>query len=336
MVRVPKWEPLSGALARVVASGVPEDEAKSNISGAIAEREVHTRLTVLLETDVFVKWRQSMDIARGLGSGSKWKRLCDALARLTAIGIDKAQAKRSICRAIADRRIKIRFRVGREESMGSVGEPVAGTLRSGDEVEIPTDLDPEDLDWQHSHPLKPWRDARQPLAGLWHIEWIELLIENGDEAVDYFEGANVKVPPHLTPADFDWENSRPLKPWQVRPRGGRQDVWRSFSLPAVLLELSVSEIRNMLCVGEQADNKAEPPTTNVGQESTAIRALASSLRTNNGMTRADAEKWCKEAGYNLGKRAFARVWPEARDRAGLPRIAAPGRKRKSSRGNRPA
>jgi hypothetical protein len=46
----------------------------------------------------------------------------------------------------------------------------------GDAFQIPTDLKPEDLDWDHSRPKKPWlvRRGRFELPGFWELEWIEL------------------------------------------------------------------------------------------------------------------------------------------------------------------
>jgi hypothetical protein len=35
---------------------------------------------------------------------------------------------------------------------------------------------------------------------------------------EIFQRDSVVVPTHLRPTDFDWVNSRPLKPWRVRPR----------------------------------------------------------------------------------------------------------------------
>ena len=63
-------------------------------------------------------------------------------------------------------------------------------------------------------------------------------------------------------------------------------------------------------------------------ETAAIKALASYLKANNQLKRAEANDWCRKSGYDLTKRAFDRVWPEARERAGLGRIAPPGRKKK--------
>jgi len=72
-------------------------------------------------------------------------------------------------------------------------------------------------------------------------------------------------------------------------------------------------------------------STKARDESAAIKALASYLKSNPQMRRVEAVDWCHEHGYNSGTRAFDRVWPEARERAGLERIAPPGRKRKSPR-----
>ena len=157
--------------------------------------------------------------AQGPGSPPEWTQLPDVLARFTAVGIDAAQAKQSLCHAIAQRRIKVRCRV-------------ADILLSGDEVEIPTDLASDDLDWPQSRPVKPWRCAKD---GRGTVESIELLTPAISETVKYFESASVCVPPHLTRASFDWTKSRPLTPWPVRPRAARRDDWRSFSHPALLI-----------------------------------------------------------------------------------------------------
>jgi hypothetical protein len=94
------------------------------------------------------------------------------------------------------------------------------------------------------------------------------------------------------------------------------------------------DITDVFGGGEDIRHKRVPTTA--GQESLAIKALASHLKTNAQMRRADAAEWCEKAGHKLGKRAFERVWPQAREIAGLPRVAAPGRKPKSLRRNHPA
>jgi len=72
--------------------------------------------------------------------------------------------------------------------------------------------------------------------------------------------------------------------------------------------------------------------TTSGSESAAVKALASELMANPGLSRAMASDWCETQGYKLTGRGFqSRVWPEARKRAGLDPRASPGRKSKSSR-----
>jgi hypothetical protein len=67
-------------------------------------------------------------------------------------------------------------------------------------------------------------------------------------------------------------------------------------------------------------------------ETSAIEALASHLKSNPELTRAQAEQCCKAFGYAVSDRGFQnRVWPKARVQAGLPEKALPGRREKSSR-----
>ena len=79
---------------------------------------------------------------------------------------------------------------------------------------------------------------------------------------------------------------------------------------------------------ETTTRYGEEPAT-AGHETKAIKALALYLKDNPNSTRAAAADWCRKSRYKLGTRAFDRVWPQARETAGLERIGAPGRKRKS-------
>jgi hypothetical protein len=146
-----------------------------------------------------------------------------------------------------------------------------------------------------------------------------------------FDGANVKVPSRLTALDFDWRCSRPHRPWPIRLHGARRDEWRSFSQPALCIELRTVDVINVVLGGELRGNQAKQPTTTVAQESAAIKALASELQHNRDLKREDAATWCRRRGYNLTARGFKdRVWPQARAKAGLPTKGLPGRKRKSA------
>jgi hypothetical protein len=140
-----------------------------------------------------------------------------------------------------------------------------------------------------------------------------------------FSGGNVFVPAHLAPRDFDWARSRPIAQWRIGPRLGEHYFWDPENLPLDFIELWTADVAQVLC---NRDGDELPPATS-GRESAAIKALAGQLRADPKLKRSDAAHWCREHAYNLGKRAFDRVWPQAREKAGLPRNAAPGRKRKS-------
>lgn len=46
MAYTPDWEPLAGALSRVMAKGVGEDEAKLDLSGAVADGKIRVRVRI--------------------------------------------------------------------------------------------------------------------------------------------------------------------------------------------------------------------------------------------------------------------------------------------------
>jgi hypothetical protein len=77
--------------------------------------------------------------------------------------------------------------------------------------------------------------------------------------------------------------------------------------------------------------KPKLPLAKVKEEIAAIATLAPLLRHNPNLKFAEALGLCRES-YALSERGFrARIWPKAREAAGLPQIAPPGRKPKSSR-----
>jgi hypothetical protein len=67
-----------------------------------------------------------------------------------------------------------------------------------------------------------------------------------------FSGGNVGVPSHLAPTDFDWELSRPLRPWPIGPVGPQNYTWLSGweDQPIALVEISTVDVINVLCGGE--------------------------------------------------------------------------------------
>jgi hypothetical protein len=150
----------------------------------------------------------------------------------------------------------------------------------------------------------------------------------------FFDG-NVRVPPHLKPSDFDWVHSRPFAQWLIGPRRGEHYMWNWSNRPIDLIELSTSDVSRILCGGlaNATDKKGahRKTVTTVDQETIAAHALASHLRENRNLTREEAATWCQTQGFNLSRRGFqGRVWPNAREKAVLPRRAPAGRKNKSS------
>jgi hypothetical protein len=67
-------------------------------------------------------------------------------------------------------------------------------------------------------------------------------------------------------------------------------------------------------------------------ENAAIRALATYLKENPEVRREDAADWCRAEHFKFSYRGFqSRIWPAAREQAGLEAKAPVGRKRKLSR-----
>jgi len=67
-------------------------------------------------------------------------------------------------------------------------------------------------------------------------------------------------------------------------------------------------------------------------EKKAIELLVPLLEEHSDMSRDRAIKMLSEAGVKMSGKGFQhRVWPAARTRAGLPPLAAPGRKKKRDR-----
>jgi hypothetical protein len=94
-----------------------------------------------------------------------WEPLADVLRRvIIATGISEAEAKIDVCRAVADRKIEVRVRIGKDDY------GMAGRVFSGGNVEVPPHLGPTDLDWVNSHPFARW--AIVPTFGE-HYFWID-------------------------------------------------------------------------------------------------------------------------------------------------------------------
>jgi hypothetical protein len=141
-----------------------------------------------------------------------------------------------------------------------------------------------------------------------------------------FTGRNISVPSHLSPADFDWTHSQPVRPWPIGPAPGQHYSWIEDwkKRPLDLIELSTSDVIGVLCGGEEG----RISSAIIKYETAATKALATQLKSNPQLTRAEAATWCKASGHNVSDRGFQnRVWPKAREQAGLQAKAPPGRKK---------
>jgi hypothetical protein len=101
---------------------------------------------------------------------------------------------------------------------------------------------------------------------------------NGMRSSDVLEGKDLEIPTTLKPEDFDWEQSRPLKPWFVR-RG-------AYSLPGYWhlekIELCRADVTNaLLCTVAPPGG----PIERSGREAGAATESASSCPTAGGAAR---------------------------------------------------
>ena len=108
------------------------------------------------------------------------------------------------------------------------------------------------------------------------------------------------------------------------------DVWRMLTI-LDWQEAIARDPEGLLFYSLHAQ-RARVTISTAHDENAAIRALATELANNPDLKRADAKAWCEGTGFKLPDRGFRfRVWPKARERAGLPETAPPGRKAKSVR-----
>jgi hypothetical protein len=134
----------------------------------------------------------------------------------------------------------------------------------------------------------------------------------------------LEVPSRLGPAELNWAESRFETPWQFEP--GLRDFPGPIRSGHVWIELFNSDITKVLFNAQSHDVRT------AHDETAAIRALTlhlGNLENNQDLTRENAFEWCRANGFSLSARGFqSRVWPKAREDAGLSPRAAPGRKPK--------
>jgi hypothetical protein len=120
-----------------------------------------------------------------------------------------------------------------------------------------------------------------------------------------------------SPGDVDWETSSLKRP-----------LLGSRRRRLVKIEIQISDIAWYLKWGDLSARTK----SSVAEEKGAINALAFHLSKNKDMKFGDAKAWCASEGYELSGYGFRyRVWPKAREAAGLSLKAPPGRKPKSLR-----
>jgi hypothetical protein len=106
---------------------------------------------------------------------SVWEKLSEARSHVMAnTGCSREEAEADICRAIAERAVRVQAKLGRQAPPGRMTS--RDTFLKGEDFRIPTSLKSEDLDWQKSRPLKPWMVPREAFKqhGYWNLEWIEV------------------------------------------------------------------------------------------------------------------------------------------------------------------
>jgi hypothetical protein len=103
---------------------------------------------------------------------SVWERLPDAIRRIMAGGRPKELAQADLCQAIADGSVNIRCKL---QQMHGRRFTSKHELERKD-FQIPTEIKPEELDWELSRPVKPWfvrRGCYSP-PGHWYLAWIKV------------------------------------------------------------------------------------------------------------------------------------------------------------------
>jgi hypothetical protein len=100
-----------------------------------------------------------------LGYTPDWSSLADALKHVVASGASSDAAKADISHAVADQKVRVRVRIA------ACYRDRGGQVYSGGNVSIPPHLDPGDLDWQRSMPLRPWSTGPMPGQHYYDFSW---------------------------------------------------------------------------------------------------------------------------------------------------------------------
>ena len=106
---------------------------------------------------------------------SEWERLDDAANRIMATGLSKDETQTDICRAVSDRAVRIRANYASTQAQTSF--VLRRRYSKGKDFDIPSELKPEDLDWETSRSSETMVSSamrRSVQWGHWELEWIEL------------------------------------------------------------------------------------------------------------------------------------------------------------------
>ncbi len=89
---------------------------------------------------------------------------------MDAAGHSREEAQADICRAVADCVIRFRGRLKQHATRPMTSK----NILEGAAFDIPTKIQPKDLDWELSCPVKPWlvRPKMFKLPGYWELDWI--------------------------------------------------------------------------------------------------------------------------------------------------------------------
>jgi hypothetical protein len=107
----------------------------------------------------------------------KWVRLSEALHRIMGTSVSEKQAKRDVCNALADRKIRLRFcfmwRPTAQDFLTGRDKPTT-EIRYVKKGQIPAILKPGDFNWPRSQVRKPelWLKIRGPSGsffGNWRV-----------------------------------------------------------------------------------------------------------------------------------------------------------------------
>lgn len=192
-----------------------------------------------------------------------WERLLDAVNCVKSSGIAENDAKRGICYGIADRKIKIQLTL-REHTAKLI--TARGKILDGADVDIPARIEPQEMDFENSRPLRPWAVKRERisyLAGYWHIDWIEVFSDNVTELLIPAGGGN--QPSGATGPRESLPRSR------RRTQTGREAARRAIAaLYGDRLPDQATEPNATLCrhVSEKLDELGLPPVS----DDTILRA----------------------------------------------------------------